>query len=285
MLFINGETVVCGLFGYPVAHSFSPEMHNRAFDELGLNWAYLPFEVKPEHLSQAVEAVRALNLVGVNVTVPHKERVIEFLDEITQAAKTIGAVNVIVNDGGKLIGHNTDGIGFIKSLEEAKFNVSGKKAVVLGAGGAAKAVCVQLAYEGIAELTIVNRNIEKANKLASLISNLKVDVITLRWEQKKHIRDEMHNADLVVQATSIGMHPDNAFPPIPDDCFREGQIVCDLVYNPVNTKFLQAAKNAKATVVNGLGMLLYQGAAAFEMWTNKRAPVDVMRKVLVEKFK
>ena len=285
MLFINGETVVCGLFGYPVAHSFSPEMHNRAFDELGLNWAYLPFEVKPEHLSQAVEAVRALNLVGVNVTVPHKERVIEFLDEITQAAKTIGAVNVIVNDGGKLIGHNTDGIGFIKSLEEAKFNVSGKKAVVLGAGGAAKAVCVQLAYEGIAELTIVNRNIEKASKLASLISNLKVDVITLRWEQKKHIRDEMHNADLVVQATSIGMHPDNAFPPIPDDCFREGQIVCDLVYNPVNTKFLQAAKNAKATVVNGLGMLLYQGAAAFEMWTNKRAPVDVMRKVLVEKFK
>ncbi len=285
MLFINGETVVCGLFGYPVAHSFSPEMHNRAFDELGLNWAYLPFEVKPEHLSQAVEAVRALNLVGVNVTVPHKERVIEFLDEITQAAKTIGAVNVIVNDGGKLIGHNTDGIGFIKSLEEAKFNVSGKKAVVLGAGGAAKAVCVQLAYEGIAELTIVNRNIEKASKLASLISNLKVDVITLRWEQKKHIRDEMHNADLVVQATSIGMHTDNAFPPIPDDCFREGQIVCDLVYNPVNTKFLQAAKNAKATVVNGLGMLLYQGAAAFEMWTNKRAPVDVMRKVLVEKFK
>jgi len=190
-----------------------------------------------------------------------------------------------VNDGGKLIGHNTDGIGFIKSLEEAKFNVSGKKAVVLGAGGAAKAVCVQLAFEGIAELTIVNRNIEKANKLASLISNLKVDVITLRWEQKKHIRDEMHNADLVVQATSIGMHPDNAFPPIPDDCFREGQVVCDLVYNPVKTKFLQAAKDAKATVVNGLGMLLYQGAAAFEMWTNKRAPVDVMRKVLVEKFK
>jgi len=284
VLLINGKTVVCGLLGYPVAHSFSPEMHNRAFEKLRLNWAYLPFEVNPKYLAQAVEGVRSLNIVGVNVTVPHKERVIEFLDEVTRTAKAIGAVNIIMNDNGKLIGHNTDGVGFIKSLEECGFSATDKKVVVLGSGGAAKAVCVQLAIEGIADITIVNRNIKKANNLAKFMSDFKVNVSIVNWDQKDLIRDKMQKSDLIVQATSIGMHPDNALPPIPDGCFRERQMVCDLVYNPVETKFLQKAKHSGAIIVNGLGMLLYQGAAAFEMWTGKKAPIDVMKKVLVGKF-
>lgn len=280
---ITADTTLCGLFGYPVAHSFSPKMHNAAFQDLNLNWVYLPFNVPPEHLKQAVAAVRALNLAGVNVTVPHKQAVLPYLDELTPAADAIGAVNVIINEKGKLIGDNTDGAGFTKALrEETGFTPKGKCAVILGAGGAARAVAVQLAFEGIKEIAVVNRSLSRAENLAKTLlqrHNVKVSVLT--FEQETILLEVLRGADLVVQATKVGMHPHvEQCLPIPDAALHKNQVVCDLIYNPVATKFLQLAKSAGAVTVNGLGMLLYQGVLAFELWTKTKAPVDVMREAL-----
>lgn len=281
-LLIDGKTTTCGLFGYPVVHSFSPPMHNAAFQKLNLNWVYVPFAVEPQHLPQAVLAVRALKLAGVNLTVPHKETVLPLLDELSPAAKAIGAVNVIINEAGKLTGHNTDGAGFTRAIKtETSFTAQGKRIIILGAGGAARAVAVQLSLEGAIEIVLVNRTVNRAEKLAQTLRGLGVMVRVLTWEQPEVLAETMLKADLIVQATSTGMHPNiDACLPLPLGCFQAGQIVCDLVYNPVQTKFLRTAQTAGATTVSGLGMLLYQGVQAFEMWTKKTAPVDVMKQVL-----
>lgn len=278
---INGSTTICGLLGYPVAHSFSPQMHNTAFETLVMNWVYLPLAVAPQDLPAAVSAITAFNMAGVNVTVPHKEAVLPLLDELTTAAKTIGAVNVIVNQAGKLTGHNTDGAGFIKALHrEVAFNAVGKGVVILGAGGAAKAVAVQLALSGMKSLTIINRTIAKAEDIANRVKGVGGVAQALTWDESV-LKQVITEADLVVQATNIGMHPDtDQCLPVNTSHFRQGQVVCDLVYNPVNTVFLQRAAKAGAQTVNGLGMLLYQGVLAFELWTGRSAPVKVMQQVL-----
>ena len=282
---LDGKTTLCGLFGYPVEHSFSPAMHNAAFKALGLNWAYLPFKVEPRYLSQAVDGVRALNLAGVNVTVPHKEAVIPYLDELSPGAKAAGAVNVIVNNEGKLTGHNTDGAGFTRSIkEETGFTPQHRRVVILGAGGAAKAVVVQLAMEGAAKITLVNRTPSRAEQLAQTVTEMGCAAGVATWDSPD-LRAVVAGADLVVQATNMGMYPDiEQCPPVPPGSFRPGQVVCDLVYNPVETKFLQMAVGAGAVGVNGLGMLLYQGVLAFELWTGKTAPVDVMKKSLYSRM-
>ncbi|MBM7854056.1 shikimate dehydrogenase [Desulfohalotomaculum tongense] len=279
---IDGRTTLCGLFGYPVEHSFSPAMHNAAFRALNLNWAYVPFRVEPGHLPRAVEAVRCLNLAGVNVTVPHKEAVLPYLDELTPAAKTIGAVNVILNNNGKLTGYNTDGRGFTRALrEEAGFIPKAKKAVILGAGGAAKAVAVQLALEGAAEIVIINRTVNRGEGLAQTLAQMGAVSRVLTWEQRDQAADAAAAADLVVQATNVGMYPEtNQCLPIPEEVFNSHQVVCDLIYNPVETKFLKLAGARGVTVVSGLGMLLYQGVLAFELWTKTAAPVEVMKRAL-----
>lgn len=278
---INGSTTLCGLLGYPVAHSFSPQMHNAAFQALGMNWVYLPLAVAPQNLPSAVSAIGAFNMAGVNVTVPHKEAVLPLLDELTIAAKTIGAVNVIVNQGGKLIGHNTDGAGFIKALQrEVAFNAKGKGVVILGAGGAAKAVSVQLALAGVKELLIVNRTLAKAEDIVNRVKDVGGFAQAITWDEPA-LGQVLTAADLVVQATNIGMHPDiNQCLPVEASRFRREQVVCDLVYNPVTTVFLQRAAKAGAQTVNGLGMLLFQGVLAFELWTDRLAPVEVMWQVL-----
>ncbi len=278
---IDGKTTLCGLFGYPVAHSFSPAMHNAAFQALELNWIYLPLEVKPEQLGQAVDGLRAFNMAGVNVTVPHKEAVIPYLDKLDQGAAAIGAVNVIVNYEGKLTGYNTDGAGFTRALkEETGFNPLHKKVVILGAGGAARAVAVQLTLEGAKEIVLVNRTVPRAQALAQTVERMGTPGRVLTW-QEPQLAEAMSGADLVVQSTSIGMHPAVDYcPPVPQGVFRPGQLVCDLVYNPMETKFLSAAAKAGATTVSGLGMLLYQGVLAFELWTGLDAPVEEMKKAL-----
>lgn len=282
---IDGSTRICGLLGYPVAHSYSPAMHNAAFQTLGINWVYLPLPVAAQCLATAVAALRAFNLAGVNVTVPYKKAVLPLVDELTTAAKNIGAVNVIVNRAGKLTGDNTDGAGFIRGLEaEANFTIAGKEAVVLGAGGAARAVAVQLALTGVKHLTILNRTPTKGEQIVSKIKKLGVDAKIMLWNEPNW-RQAIKAADLVVQASSVGMHPNTQqCLPVKASDFRRDQVVCDLIYNPSQTIFLQRAALAGAQTFNGLGMLLYQGVLAFELWTDRSAPVELMRQVLLQKM-
>ncbi len=283
---INGRTGVCGIIGYPVEQSFSPAMHNAAFAALGLDFVYVPFPVSPPLLPAAVTAVRALGLAGVNVTVPHKQAVLPFLDELSGEARLAGAVNTIVNRSGSLYGDNTDGKGFLHSLKEgAAFVPSGKTALILGAGGAARAVAAELALAGAKKLVVANRTPERAARLAGFVAEktgVKAEVVPWPAVEGDTIAGEvLREADLVVQTTSLGMYPGvTSTVPLPYDRFRPGQVACDLVYNPVKTLFLRKAARAGATVVDGLGMLLHQGALSFEMWTNTVAPLEVMRNAL-----
>ncbi|KUK83284.1 MAG: Shikimate dehydrogenase [Pelotomaculum thermopropionicum] len=283
---ISGRTGVCGIIGCPVEHSFSPAMHNAAFTALGLDFVYVPFQVSPRLLPAAVTAVRALGLVGVNVTVPHKQAVLPFLDELSEAARLAGAVNTIVNRSGWLYGDNTDGKGFLRSLDEgAAFVPSGRTALILGAGGAARAVASELALAGAKKLVVVNRSLERAARLAGFVTEktgVRAEVVPWPATESDTIADEvLREADLVVQTTSLGMYPGvMSTVPLPYEWFRPGQVACDLVYNPVETLFLRKAARAGATVVDGLGMLLHQGALSFEMWTGAAAPLEVMRNVL-----
>ena len=277
------ETEVTGLFGYPVEHSLSPKMHNAGFEELEINYLYLPFAVQPENLEQAVAGIRGLGIRGVNLTIPHKEEVIPYLDELSEEAELIGAVNTIVNQNGKLVGHNTDGRGYIRSLQEgAGFAPDNKEVLIIGAGGAARAVAFQLALEGIDKLYIANRTFSKAEKLAAEIRT-KIDLkeITALDLTTEALTPVFNNLDLVVDTTPIGMVPDTDVKPVIEPGLLDSNLlVSDLVYNPQETVLLQAAKEAGAETVSGLGMLLYQGVIAFELWTDRQAPVEEMQAAL-----
>lgn len=282
---INGETRVVGILGDPVAHTLSPAMQNAAFVALGLNFVYLPFRVSKADLAAAVAGLRALGLAGANVTVPHKEAVLPYLDEVAEEARLIGAVNTIVNQGGRLKGYNTDAAGFLRAAVEAGFEPRGAAAVVLGAGGAARAVSFALALAGVRRIAIFNRTPARAEALAEEVSRATgIWAAALPWgELAKCGVEVMGTANIVVQTTSLGMHPQEAAaPPVPANAFRKEQLVVDLVYNPPRTEFLRLAEECGARTENGLGMLLYQGAAALELWTGRQAPVAVMRKALLK---
>lgn len=282
MLKVSAKTKIIGVFGYPIEHSLSPPMHNAAFSYLGLDYCYLAFSVRPEDLKQAVESVRALNLVGVNVTIPHKERVLPYLDEVSREAKLIGAVNTIRNKGGKLIGYNTDLSGFLTSLKQAGFNPKGKKVVVIGAGGAARAVSFALSQEGIHSLFILNRTLEKAESLTKMVKksiiNLNIRALPLR---KKELIKAIEGADLLVNATSLGMVPKTSQSPLAGfGLLPKSLVVYDLVYNPVETRLIRLAKKSKGKAIGGLETLIQQGAKSFEIFTGLKAPEEVMRKVV-----
>jgi len=282
---IDGKTKLVGLFGYPVEHSFSPLMHNGAFQHLGLNYAYLPFPVAPENLKQAVEGVKALRLEGVNVTIPHKEKVMEYLDEISPAARLIGAVNTIVYRDGKLIGYNTDGPGFIKSLaEEAQTKVMGKTMTVIGAGGAARAVAVQSALEGVKKIVLVNRQPAKAEAIAASIKESGQDcAVEIHALDELTWKKDLGQIDILVDTSPVGMYPQMEVPPIVEPEFlTPNLLVCDLVYNPLETVLLKAAKERGVKTWGGLGMLIYQGALAFELWTGEKAPAEIMQKAVAD---
>lgn len=281
---ILGSTKLLGVFGYPIEHSLSPLMHNAALEELKLNYCYIPFKVEPKKLGGAVGAIRALNIRGVNVTIPHKVAVMEYLDEISLEAEIIGAVNTICNDEGILKGYNTDGKGFVRSLkEDACEDPSGKKMLLIGAGGAAKGVAVQLGLEGVGQLTIANRTPEKAENLARLV-NKAVDenvAVPSSLGSKDFIR-AMNEADIIINATPIGMYPYIDDSPLQDENLINSEtLVCDLIYNPLETVLLRTAKTRGARTLNGIGMLAYQGAIAFNIWTGALPPVHVMKKTLV----
>jgi len=274
---ITGKTAVYGIIGHPVKHSLSPLMQTEAFKEAGIDAVYVPFEVEPENLEEAVSGLRALSVKGFNVTVPHKERVAELLDFLTEDAELLGAVNTVKNENGELTGYNTDAEGFLRSLIEEGVELSGKRVLMFGAGGAAKAVGYALLKGGVKFLNIVNRNFPRAKAVAELLGKRgNVLVYPLR---ESTIEVLLKDADLIVNTTSVGMKEDD--PPLFDySKIPEGITVVDIIYNPPETPLLKAAREKGCKTVNGLGMLIHQGAVAFEIWTGKKAPVERMREVL-----
>jgi shikimate dehydrogenase len=275
---ISGKTKIYGIFGHPVEHTFSPGMHNAAFKKLGMDACYVPFAVRPDELETAVRAITSLGLCGLNVTIPHKEKVLAYLDDLSEEARLIGAVNTIEVQDGKLIGHNTDGRGFLRSLKEnAGFNPKGKNIVFIGSGGAARAVGFSLALAGAK--TILFRDIDtmKADALTSDIrERTGAGAGSISEEALMACAEE---ADCLINATPLGLKKTDPLP-IPKDHILKKHLVCDLVYNPPETALLAAAKTQGAKRLPGLGMLLYQGVIAFELWTNKKAPVLVMKNAL-----
>ena len=276
---VSGKTKICGLIGDPVEHSMSPAMQNAAFRELGLDYIYVSFHVKSEGLGKAIEGMRALDIRGLNVTVPHKVAVVQFLDELDHLAEKIGAVNTIVNDDGVLTGYNTDATGFLQALLEREIEPSGKTVVILGAGGAARAIAFILAERG-AILLILNRALELdwAEALARRLSetfNKKVEALELNQENLALV---LKKADILVNATSVGMTPIANKTPVPAELLRPDLIVYDIVYNPMKTRLLREAEAAGASTIGGVDMLVWQGALAFEKWTGRKAPVELMKR-------
>lgn len=277
---ISTQTRVCGLIGDPVAHSISPAIHNAAFKELNLDYIYLPFRVKAESLGDAVKGLRALNIAGFNVTIPHKVAVMPLLDQLDPLAEKIGAVNTVVNHNGILKGYNTDGPGFLKALEKSGFKPDGKKVVLLGAGGGARAIAFSLSESG-AHLAILNRKEEydwAVNLATSIVIKChKKDVTALELNEKS-LKNELKSADILVNATPLGMTPDTKDTPVASEFLRSGLVVFDIVYNPIETRLIKEAKAAGLKTILGLEMLVMQGALAFKMWTGKEAPIALMEK-------
>lgn len=277
---MNSKTVLHGVIGDPIAHSKSPLMMNRAFRELGLNSAYGAFHVTSEQLPAALAGVRALRMRGLNVTIPHKEAVIPLLDELDESAQMIGAVNTIVNDNGTLRGYNTDGIGYVRSLEEETgIDLAGKTVAVIGAGGAARAILYAFAKRNVKKIWIVNRTVARAEQLAQHFSAM-CDVGVLQTEALSIYGASL---DLLVNTTSVGMSPDVEQCPLNDfHWIDENIIISDLIYNPRVTTLLRRAAECGAKTHGGLGMLVYQGACAFEYWTGLQAPVQSMWQAVTE---
>lgn len=274
---IKGSTNIVGLIGHPVEHSFSPPMHNAAFDKLGMDYAYVAFDVNPNNLKSAINAGESLNIKGFNVTIPHKINVIQFLDEIDEVARLIGAVNTI--DFKNLKGYNTDGIGAVKAIEEVT-SIKDKNVVVAGAGGASRAISFYIAKYGAESITILNRNIDRAKSLASDISDSGL-INDVTADSISKINDYLANADILIDTTPIGMHPNYDDEPIARaENMHEDLVVFDVVYNPNETVLLKEAIKAGAKPVYGIKMLLYQGTESFKIWTGRDAPVDEMEKAL-----
>ena len=276
-------TRVVGLIGHPIEHTYSPLIQNTAFEESGLNFVYLPFDVHPRHLRDGIRGLVALNFVGVNVTIPHKERVLELLDELSPEARAIGAVNTILNDGFKLHGYNTDALGFLASLKPFSDRISGGTVAVLGAGGAARAALYGLITEfKPKQVYLLNRHLERAESLRIFLhKTLSFGAVTTLELFETNALDSLANSKLIVNTTPIGMYPNvDESPVVTDNILTAGQIIMDLVYNPPDTKLIRMAEGKGATVVGGWEMLLQQAARSFEIWTGMPMPVEKVRSVL-----
>ena len=281
---IKGPTGLMGLIGSPVGHSGSPDMYNFSFRYHHLDYAYLAFDIKEDQVKAALDAMRLFHMRGCNVTMPCKNEAAKYMDELSPAARIIGAVNTIVNENGRLIGHITDGTGFVHNLKENGVEVKNKKLVVLGAGGAATAIQVQCALDGAREISIFNpddpflaRAKGTAEKLGKERPECKVQVFCL--EDKEKLKAEIAEADILVNGTLAGMKPHDNISPITDtSVFRQGLVVADVVYNPEETRLLREAKEAGCKTIGGKGMLLWQGAAAYKLYTGLEMPVEEYRK-------
>ena len=281
---IDGYTRLVAVVANPIKHSISPFIHNSAFEATNTNGVYLAWEVDATELAETVANIRRYQMYGINLSMPYKEQVIPYLDQLSEEACLIGAVNTVVNREGTLIGYNTDGKGFFKSLPS--FKISGKRMVLLGAGGAAKAILAQAILDGVSQISVFVRSssMEKTRPYLEKIQNatgFRVDLFAL--EDVQDLQDSITKADLLVNATSVGM--DESSHPIPTSIvLPEMLLVADVIYQPFETPFLKWARNQGNQSINGLGMLLYQAAEAFELWTGKEMPTDKIWELLKQKY-
>lgn len=282
---ITGHTELIGLIATPIRHSSSPKMHNAAFAKLGLDYAYLAFEVGNEQLEDTIKGFRAMNVRGCNVSMPNKTVVHQYLDKLSPAAELCGAVNTIVNDHGVLTGHITDGIGFMTSVADAGFDPIGKKITIVGCGGAGTAIQIQAALDGVAELAIFNIQdacFERAKQTVKDI-NEKTDCKATLYDlaDTEELRQQIADSYMLINATGVGMKPLEGQTYITDaSMLRPELIVCDVVYSPAKTALLELAESVGCQTLNGLGMMLFQGAAAFKLWTGHEMPIDHIKEVL-----
>lgn len=279
---ITGHTVLTGLLGSPVAHSISPMMHNEAFRQLDLDYVYLCFDVGTENLKTAVEGLKTIGIRGFNCTMPDKILMCELADKLSPAAKMMGAVNTVLNENGVLTGYNTDGVGYMQAVKDAGYDIIGKKMTLLGAGGAATAVCVQAALDGVKEINVFSirdQFYDRARQMIDTINketNCKASLYD--FEDESVLKKSIDESDILTNGTSVGMAPKTDACIIKDASFlHEGLIVSDVIYNPRETKLLQMAKANGCHTFNGLYMLLYQGAEAFKIWTGKDMPVEIIK--------
>ncbi len=286
---ITGHTELIGLMAYPIRHSSSPAMQNEAFAKMGFDYAYLAFEVDNDNLEDAIRSIRALKMRGSNVSMPNKTVVHKYLDHLSPAAELTGAVNTIVNDDGVLTGHITDGTGFMAALRDNAIDVIGKKMTIVGAGGAATAIEIQAALDGVSEISVFNRKDEFWER-----AQRNVDVINEKTDCRAELFDlddleilkaEIADSCLFVNATGMGMKPLEGKTYIPDASYlRPDLIVADVVYSPAETALLKMAKQVGCKCMNGFGMMLFQGSAAFELWTGKPMPIEYMKETLGIKY-
>ena len=286
---ITGHTELIGLMAYPIRHSSSPAMQNEAFAKMGFDYAYLAFEVDNDNLEDAIRSIRALKMRGSNVSMPNKTVVHKYLDHLSPAAELTGAVNTIVNDDGVLTGHITDGTGFMAALRDNAIDVIGKKMTIVGAGGAATAIEIQAALDGVAQISVFNRKDEFWER-----AQRNVDVINEKTDCRAELFDlddleilkaEIADSCLFVNATGMGMKPLEGKTYIPDASYlRPDLIVADVVYSPAETALLKMAKQVGCKCMNGFGMMLFQGSAAFELWTGKPMPIEYMKETLGIKY-
>ena len=281
---IDGYTRLAAVVANPIKHSISPFIHNSAFEATNTNGVYLAWEVDAAELAETVANIRRYQMYGINLSMPYKEQVIPYMDQLSEEACLIGAVNTVVNREGTLIGYNTDGKGFFKSLPS--FKISKKRMVLLGAGGAAKAILAQAILDGVSQISVFVRSssMEKTRPYLEKIQNatgFRVDLFAL--EDGQNLQDSITQADLLVNATSVGM--DGSSQPIPTSIvLPEKLLVADVIYQPFETPFLKWARNQGNQSINGLGMLLYQAAEAFELWTGKEMPTDQIWELLKQKY-
>lgn len=285
---ITGHTRLAALFAKPARHSISPVMHNLSFAHHDIDAIYLAFDVEPENLKDSIQSIRSFDMLGVNLSMPHKMAVIPYLDELSSAAELIGAVNTIVNKEGKLIGYNTDGIGFMRGLKDIAVEIKNKRITVIGAGGAATAIICQAALDGVSHIDVFNRKDEFYGKIQEKLAYIAEKTgcrITLQELTKEsELVDSVKNSALLVNATGVGMSPNESQSPIEDfSILRSDLAVYDVIYNPRQTLLLKKAQESGAKTANGLSMLIHQGAAAFELWTEKHMPLEII-KPIVEKL-
>ncbi len=274
------KTKLVLLLGLPLGHSISPAMHNRVFEKLGMDYCYMPVEVSPEDLGTVFAGLIKMNVGGLNVTIPHKINIISHLDELDPLARAIGAVNTIRIKDGKTKGYNTDGEGFVRSLEEKTgISVQGERFFILGCGGAVRAIAMTLASKGAGKIYLCNRTLSTAKRLAEEINEKVSDCAQAIEQTPETIKPFLQGCDILINGTQLGMHPNVDKSPIDKSLLRKDLIVSDIVYNPLMTKLLKDAQELGCTVVDGLGMLIYQGAAAFQIWTGVEPLIEDMSEV------
>jgi shikimate dehydrogenase len=281
---INPKTKVFALIGNPVSHSMSPAIHNAAFMDLNIDSIYVAFQV--EDVKNALAGMRALdNFRGMSVTIPHKIEVMKYVDEIPEVDRHIGSINTVVKEEGKLIGFNTDGLGALKAIVDADVELADKKVLMLGAGGAARAIAFTLAHKGgIGELVLLDINEDFLSNLTGDLKNGTATTITPGSLDSSSVKEHMASADLVINCTPVGMHPNEDATLVPEDLFRPGQVVFDVVYNPLETKLLRQAKAKRLKVIQGVEMFINQAILQFERFAGTDAPEELMRSVVMEKL-